>query len=196
MRPLISVTHGVTEAQAVQYCGGGRGAQTRQQATAKETRARTPVPSFANQQQGPACWTWGGDHLRRDCSQEARGRSTQARHQSAQVMCDHCGRAGHPRDRCFDLHPELTSGGRGRGGDAPRGRGDRGASAVGRPVVSAASATESAMAARIEQLEQRLAAMAGTGASSSTFHDGEDFPYLAWRRHSYQQRQSEFQVVG
>ncbi|OAE29005.1 hypothetical protein AXG93_3036s1320 [Marchantia polymorpha subsp. ruderalis] len=35
------------------------------------------------------------------------------------------------------------------------------------------------MAARIEQLEQRLAAMAGTGASSSTFHEGEDFPYLA-----------------
>ncbi|OAE20044.1 hypothetical protein AXG93_2584s1280 [Marchantia polymorpha subsp. ruderalis] len=35
------------------------------------------------------------------------------------------------------------------------------------------------MAARIEQLEQRLAAMAGTGTSSSTFHEGEDFPYLA-----------------
>ncbi|BBN08355.1 hypothetical protein Mp_4g10890 [Marchantia polymorpha subsp. ruderalis] len=59
------------------------------------------------------------------------------------------------------------------------GRGGRGAVAVGRLVASAASATESAMAARIEQLEQRLAAMAGTGASSSTFHEGEDFPYLA-----------------
>ncbi|OAE21291.1 hypothetical protein AXG93_868s1290 [Marchantia polymorpha subsp. ruderalis] len=144
--------------------GGGRGVQTRHQTAARDTGARAPVPSFAGQQQGPACWTCGGDHLRRDCPQEAGGQSSQARPQSAQVVCDHCGRAGHTRDRCFDLHPELTSGGRGRGGDAPRGRGGRGgrgAGAVGRPVASAASATESAMAARIEQLEQRLAAMAG-----------------------------------
>ncbi|PTQ43569.1 hypothetical protein MARPO_0024s0079, partial [Marchantia polymorpha] len=141
--------------------GGGRGVQTRHQTAARDTGARASVPSFAGQQQGPACWTCGGDHLRRDCPQEA---------------------GGHTRDRCFDLHPELTSGGRGRGGDAPRGRGGRGgrgAGAVGQLVASAASAIESVMAARIEQLEQRFAAMAGTGASSSTFHEGEDFPYLA-----------------
>ncbi|OAE23787.1 hypothetical protein AXG93_3340s1140 [Marchantia polymorpha subsp. ruderalis] len=144
MRRLISVTHGVTEAQAVQYwyrildrelrrrvrdatllsdasptlayvfalsekielniveervvtssfardaattsrvpqstaqsrpfgggSGGGRGVQTRHQTAARDTGARALVPSFAGQQQGPACWTCGGDHLRRDCPQEA-----------------------------------------------------------------------------------------------------------------------------
>ncbi|BBN11179.1 hypothetical protein Mp_5g09720 [Marchantia polymorpha subsp. ruderalis] len=35
------------------------------------------------------------------------------------------------------------------------------------------------MAAQIEQLEQRLAAMAGLGASTSTSYEGEDFSYLA-----------------
>ncbi|BBN15717.1 hypothetical protein Mp_7g00220 [Marchantia polymorpha subsp. ruderalis] len=35
------------------------------------------------------------------------------------------------------------------------------------------------MAARIEQLEQRLAAMAGMGASTSTSYEEEDFSYLA-----------------
>ncbi|PTQ36558.1 hypothetical protein MARPO_0063s0090, partial [Marchantia polymorpha] len=165
--------------------GGGRGVQTRHQTAARDTRARALVPSFAGQQQGPACWTCGGDHRRRDCPQEAGGQSSQARPQSAQLVCDHCGRAGHTRDRCFDLHPELTSGGRGRGGDASRGRGGRagrggrGAGVVGRPVASATSAIESAMAARIEQLEQRLAAMVSYGASTSTSYEEEDFPYLA-----------------
>ncbi|PTQ28729.1 hypothetical protein MARPO_0156s0026, partial [Marchantia polymorpha] len=197
MRRLISVTHGVTKAQAVQYWYRILDRELRRRVrdatllsdasptlayvfalsekielntveervtAARDTEARAPVPSFAGQQQGPACWTCGGDHLRRDCPHEAEG---------------------HTRDRCFDLHPELTFGGRGRGGDAPRGRGGRagrggrGAGVVGRPVASATSATESAMAARIEQLEQRLAAMAGTRASSSTFHEGENFPYLA-----------------
>ncbi|BBN14385.1 hypothetical protein Mp_6g11220 [Marchantia polymorpha subsp. ruderalis] len=237
MRRLISVTHGVTEAQAVQYwyrildrelrrrvrdatllsdasptlayvfalsekielniveervvtssfardaattsrvpqstaqsrpfgggSGGGRGAQTRHQTAARDTGARALVPSFAGQQQGPACWTCGGDHRRRDYPQEA---------------------GGHTRDRCFDLHPELTSGGRARGGDASRGRGGRagrggrGAGVVGRPVASATSATKSMMAARIEQLEQRLDAMVSSGASTSTSYEEEDFPYLA-----------------
>ncbi|PTQ27347.1 hypothetical protein MARPO_0204s0011, partial [Marchantia polymorpha] len=165
--------------------GGGHGVQTRHQTAARDTGARALVPSFAGQQQGPACWTCGGDHWRRDCSQEAGGQSSQARPQSAQVVCDHCGRAGHTRDRCFDLHLELTSGGRGRGGDASRGRGGRagrggrGAGVVGRPVASATSATKSAIAARIEQLEQRLAAMVSSGASTSTSYEEEDFPYLA-----------------
>ncbi|PTQ40682.1 hypothetical protein MARPO_0038s0037 [Marchantia polymorpha] len=165
--------------------GGGRGVQTRHQTAARDTGARALVPSFAGQQQGPACWTCGGDHRRRDCPQEAGGQSSQARPQSAQVVCDHCGRADHTRDRCFDLHPELTSGGRGRGGDASRGRGGRagrggrGAGVVGRPVASATSSIESAMAARIEQLEQRLAAMATSGASTSTSYVEEYFPYLA-----------------
>ncbi|PTQ47547.1 hypothetical protein MARPO_0007s0008, partial [Marchantia polymorpha] len=151
--------------------GGGRGVQTRHQTAARDT--------------GPPCWTCGGNHRRRDCPQEAGGQSSQARPQSAQVVCDHCGRAGHTRDRCFDLHLELTSGGRGRGGDASRGRGGRagrggrGAGVVGRPVASATSATESAMAACIEQLEQRLAAMASSGASTSTSYEEEGFPYLA-----------------
>ncbi|OAE26912.1 hypothetical protein AXG93_3882s1020 [Marchantia polymorpha subsp. ruderalis] len=41
------------------------------------------------------------------------------------------------------------------------------------------SSKESAMAARIEHLEKMLAAMADTGASTSTFHEGEYFSYLA-----------------
>ncbi|BBN08134.1 hypothetical protein Mp_4g09160 [Marchantia polymorpha subsp. ruderalis] len=172
-------------AQSRPFSGGGRGAQTRHQTAARDTGARALVPSFAGQQQGPACWTCGGDHQRRDCPQEAGGQSSQARPQSAQVVCDHCGRAGHTRDRCFDLHPELTCGGRGRDGDASRGRGGRagrggrGAGVVGRPVASATLSIESAMAARIEQLEQRLAAMATSGASTSTSYEEEDFPYLA-----------------
>ncbi|PTQ38247.1 hypothetical protein MARPO_0052s0045 [Marchantia polymorpha] len=47
------------------------------------------------------------------------------------------------------------------------------------PSASATSAIENAMAVRIEQLEQRLAAMAGLGASTSTSYEGEDFSYLA-----------------
>ncbi|PTQ44536.1 hypothetical protein MARPO_0020s0163, partial [Marchantia polymorpha] len=180
MRRLISVTHGVTEAQAVQYWYRILDRELRRRvrdATLLSDASPTLAYVFALSEkielnivgervQGPACWTCGGDHLRRDCPQEAGGRSSQARPQSAQVVCDHCGRAGHTRDRCFDLHLELTSGGRGRGGDASRGRGGRagkggrGAGVVGRPVASATSSIESAMAARIEQLEQRLAAMA------------------------------------
>ncbi|OAE18715.1 hypothetical protein AXG93_4846s1050 [Marchantia polymorpha subsp. ruderalis] len=180
------VPHSTTQSKPF---GGGsdgdRGAQTRHQMAAKDTVAHTSLPSFAGQQQGPSCWTCGGDHMRRDCPEEAGGRGSLARSHSAQVVCDHCGRAGHPRDWCFDLHPELTSGGRDRGGDAPRGRagrgdrGGRGAGAVGRTATSATSATESTMAARIEQLELRLVAMASSGASTSTSYEEENFSYLA-----------------
>ncbi|OAE18359.1 hypothetical protein AXG93_2727s1250 [Marchantia polymorpha subsp. ruderalis] len=71
---------------------------------------------------------------------------------------------------------------RGRDGDAPRGRvgrGGKGTGAIERTVATATSATERAMAARIEQLEQRLAPMAGLGASTSTSYEAEDFSYLA-----------------
>ncbi|BBN06970.1 hypothetical protein Mp_3g25410 [Marchantia polymorpha subsp. ruderalis] len=257
MRRLISITHGVTEAQAVQYwyrildrelrrrvrdatlmsnssptlahvfalsekielnmveervvtstfardttttsriphspaqsrpisesCGG----HTRHPSGHREPTTRPPLPSFSGQPQGPSCWTCGGGHMRKDCPQEREGQTSQARPQHAHVTCDHCHRPGHPRERCFDLHPELRSGGRGREGDAPRGRGGRGGrgsrggrgtGAIERTAASATSATESAMAARIEQLEQRLAAMAGLGASTSTSYEGEDFSYLA-----------------
>ncbi|PTQ31359.1 hypothetical protein MARPO_0112s0017 [Marchantia polymorpha] len=137
-----------SKAQSIPFgggSGGGRGAQTRPQTAARDTGARAPVPSFAGQQQGPTCWTCGGDHRRRDCPQEAGGRGGDAS--------------------------------RGRGGRA--GRGGRGAGVVGRLVASATSAKESAMAARIEQLEQRLAAMVSYGASTSTSYEEEDFPYLA-----------------
>ncbi|PTQ47194.1 hypothetical protein MARPO_0008s0049 [Marchantia polymorpha] len=243
MRRLISVTHGVTEAQAVQYwyrildrelrrrvrdatlmsdssptlahvfalsekielnmveervvtstfardttttsriphspaqsrpISGSRGGHTRHPSGQREPNARPPLPSFSGQPQGPSCWTCGGSHMRKDCPQEREGQTPHARPQPAQ--------------RCFDLHPELRSGGRGRGGDAPRGRGGqggrggrggRGNGTIEHTAASATSATESAMAARIEQLEQRLAAMVGLGASTSTSYEGEDFSYLA-----------------
>ncbi len=91
--------------------------------------------------------------------------------QLAQVQCDNCGRVNHPRERYFDLYPELKSGrGGGRGGMAqtsPGGRGGRGGGGGrGTPTIGAPPMTtlppmiEAAMAARIEQLEQRLVTMA------------------------------------
>ncbi|BBN01682.1 hypothetical protein Mp_2g09430 [Marchantia polymorpha subsp. ruderalis] len=158
---------------------GSRGGHTRHPSGHREPSARPPLPSFSGQPQGPSCWTCGGSHMRKDCPKEREGQTPQARPQPAHVTCDHCHRPGHPRERCFDLHPELRSVGRGRGGDAPRGRGGRGTGAIERTAASATSATESAMAARIEQLEQRLAAIAGLGASTSTSYEREDFFYLA-----------------
>jgi len=91
--------------------------------------------------------------------------------QSAQVQCDNCGRVSHPRERYFDLYPELKSGcGGGRGGVAQRGHGGRGGRGGGGGrstpmaraplVITPPPTTKAAMAARIEQLEQRFATMA------------------------------------
>lgn len=70
-------------------------------------------------------------------------------------MCDHCCRADHPPERCFDLHPELRFGDRGRGKGAPQDRGGRddGAGATGRPIVGAKHTIETAITARIKQFE-------------------------------------------
>ncbi len=91
--------------------------------------------------------------------------------QPAQVQCDNCGRIGHSRERCFDLYLELRSGHGGGGGRATLrnrdgrggrgGGGGRGTPTVGAPPVTTPPLTiEAAMAARIEQLEQKLATMA------------------------------------
>ncbi|OAE21641.1 hypothetical protein AXG93_2619s1090 [Marchantia polymorpha subsp. ruderalis] len=180
MRRLISVTHGVTEAHAVQYWYS---------ILDRELRRRVRDATLLSDASPTLPYVFAlFEKIELNIVEEraeAGGRSSQARPQSAQVVCDHCGRASHTQDQCFDLHPELTSGGRGRGGDASRGRGGRagrggrGAGVVGRPVASATSATESAMVARIEQLEQSLDAMASSGASTSTSYEEEDFPYLA-----------------
>ncbi len=83
--------------------------------------------------------------------------------QSAQVQCDNCGRVSHPRERCFDLYPELRSGrGGGCGGRGGRGGGGgKGTPTVGAPPVTTLPPTiEAAMVARIKQLEERLTTMA------------------------------------
>ncbi len=83
--------------------------------------------------------------------------------QLAQVQCDNFGRVSHPRERCFDLYPELRSGrdgGRGRaaqkghGGKGGRGGGGgQSTPAIGAALVATPPFTiKVAMAARIEQL--------------------------------------------
>ena len=74
-----------------------------------------PYPHLLVNNSGPSCWTCGGAHLRRDCPQENSGQASEMASQSSQASCDHCGRAGHTMERCFDLHCELRSE-RGRGG--------------------------------------------------------------------------------
>ncbi len=83
--------------------------------------------------------------------------------QSTQVHCDNCGWVGHPRERCFDLYPELILGhGGGRGRAAQKGHGGKGGRgggggqstpAIGAALVATPPFTiKVAMAARIEQL--------------------------------------------
>jgi len=154
------------------------------------------LPSFVNQQQGQSCWTCGGVHIRRDCPQESGGWTLANGSQSAQVQCDNCGRVGHPRECCFDLYPELRSGrGGGRGGAAQRGHGGRGGRGCGGgrgtpmvrapPVITPPLTTEAVMAAKIEQLEQRLATMASfqhrshSKGEAPTSYGGDDLFYMA-----------------
>ncbi len=71
--------------------------------------AQRPLPSFAGQQQGQSCWTYGGVHIRRDCPQESGGQTLINGFQLAQVQCDNCGQIDHPHEHCFDLYPKLRS---------------------------------------------------------------------------------------
>ncbi len=92
-----------------------------------------------------------------DCPQESGGRTLADGFQSAQVQCDNCGQVGHPRERCFDLYPELKSG---CGGAAQKGCGGRGGRSGGGgrgtpmvralPLITPPPTTEVAMAAKIE----------------------------------------------
>ncbi len=76
----------------------------------------------------------------------------------AQVQCDNCGRVDHPRERCFNLYPELKLGcAGGCGGTAQRGRVGRGGGGGRRtpmvrapPMITPPPTTEAAMAARIK----------------------------------------------
>ncbi|PTQ34011.1 hypothetical protein MARPO_0084s0073, partial [Marchantia polymorpha] len=192
MRRLISVTHGVTEAQAVQYW---------YRILDRELRRRVRDATLMSDSSPTLAHVFAlSENIELNMVEERVVTSTFARDttttsriphspaQSRPISGSRGGHTRHPSERCFDLHPELRSGGRGRGGDAPRGRGGRdgrggrggrGTGAIERTAASATSATESAMAARIEQLEQRLAAMASLGASTSTSYEGEVFSYLA-----------------
>ncbi|CAM6082310.1 unnamed protein product [Calypogeia fissa] len=245
MRRLISVTQGVTEAQAVQFWygilekdlrrrvrdatlladetpklatvfalserieqklvekkprssggatsssgggGGGRTVQARPYGGAGVERAPRAVPSYSGQPEGPSCWTYGGDHMRRDCpKQSSGGGGGGVGVRSAPFTCGHCGRTGHGKDRCFDLHPELRSErshGRPQGGRAGSGP----AEGRGATVAAPLSDTTATMAARIEELEQRIASMAvarprsSSGAGASTSYGGgdhEDYTFMA-----------------
>jgi hypothetical protein len=103
---------------------------------------------------------------------------------SAQVQCDNYGQVGHPRERCFDLYPEFRSShGGGRGGRG--GGGGRGTPTVGAPPAATPPPTiKATMAARIEQLEQRLATMASfqyrshSKGEASTSYGGNDLFYM------------------
>jgi len=151
------------------------------------------LPSFASQQQGQFCWTCGGVHIQRDCPQESGGWILANGSQSTQVQCDNYGRVGHLCEHCFDLYPELRLGrGGGRGGPAQRDRGGRGGGG-GRgtpmvrapPVITPPPTTKATMAARIEQLEQRLATMTSfqhrshLKGEAPTSYGGDDLFYMA-----------------
>ncbi len=175
--------------------GGSCGSQVQPQSSYGGTGAQRPLLSFAGQQQGQSCWTCGGVHIRRDCPQENGGRTLADGFQSTQVQFDNYGWVSHPRERCFDFYPELRSSrGGGRGGTTQRGRGGRGGrgggGGKGTPTVGAPPdatpppTTEVAMAARIEQLEQRLATMASfqhrshLGGKVPTSYGGDDLFYM------------------
>ncbi|KAH8975228.1 hypothetical protein BDL97_01G144200 [Sphagnum fallax] len=196
-RDIVTTYRGQQSTSQLHTGGGGsRGGQVRPQLGSGRTGAQRPLLSFTNQQQGPSCWTCGGAHIRRDYPQESGGWTLADGSQSAQVQCDNYGRVGHPRERCFDLYPELRSGrGGGRGGATQRGRGGRGGRGGGAgrgtpmvrapPLITPPPTTEVAMAIRIEQLEQRLATMASfqhqshSRGEAPTSYGGDDLFYMA-----------------
>ncbi|CAM6104817.1 unnamed protein product [Calypogeia fissa] len=169
--------------------GGGRTIQARPYGGAVVERAPRAVPSYSGQLEESSCWVCGGDHMKRDCpkrSSVGRGGGGGAGARSAPFTCGHYGWVGHGRDRCFELHPEMRSerpqvrpsGGRG----AVRPAGGRGATAA-TPLPT----TSASMAARIEELEQRIVSMAvahprsGLRAGASTSYGGEpnDYTFMA-----------------
>ncbi|CAM6111262.1 unnamed protein product [Calypogeia fissa] len=169
--------------------GGGRTVQARPYGGAGVERAPRAVPSYSGQPEGSSCWVCGGDHMKKDCpkrSSAGRGGGGGAGARSAPFTCGHCGWVGHGRDRCFELHPEMRL-------ERPQVRplGGRGAAgpAGGRSATAAAplSTTTATMAARIEELEQRIASMAvahprsGSGVGASTSYGGEpnDYTFMA-----------------
>ncbi|CAM6115133.1 unnamed protein product [Calypogeia fissa] len=98
--------------------------------------------------------------MKRDCPERSGGGGGGGA-RSASATCDHCRRPGSTKDRCFDLHPELRSEqsrGRPQGGRA----GSRAAEGRGAMAAAPLPATTATMAARIEELEQRIASMAVT----------------------------------
>ncbi len=190
-RDIVTTSRG--QQSTSQPRSGGGGGRVQPQSGSGGMGAQRPLPSFTSQQRGQSCWTCGGAHIRRDCPQESGGRTFADGSQSAQIQCDNYGRVGHLRERCFDLYLELRSGrGGGRGGAAQKGRGGRGGGG-GRgtlmvmtpPVITPPPTTEAAMAARIEQLEQRLATMASfqhrshSKGEAPTSYGGDDIFYMA-----------------
>ncbi|OAE18944.1 hypothetical protein AXG93_1976s1510 [Marchantia polymorpha subsp. ruderalis] len=213
MQRLISVTHGVTEAQAVQYWYRILDIELRRgvrDATLMSDSSSTLAHVFTLSEkielnmleERVVTSTFARDTTITSCIPHSTTQSCPMGGGSGSHGVHTRYPSGHrepsvrPPLPSFPGEPQGPScwtckGGhmrKGHGGDAPRGRvgrggkasrGGRGIGAIGRTVASATFATESAMAARIEQFEHRLAAMAGLGASTSTSYEGEDFSYLA-----------------
>ncbi len=75
-RDIITTSHGQQSTSQPRTGGGGsHGGHVRFQLGSGGTGAQKPLPSFASQQQGPSCWTCGGVHIRRDCTQESGGQT-------------------------------------------------------------------------------------------------------------------------
>jgi hypothetical protein len=116
-------------------------------------------PSYAGQVE---CWECGGPHRKIDCPElkkmkgNSSGGSTAPQARKV-VVCDNCGKEGHPIERCFQLHPELMRSGPAWRKGSGKGQGG-GNSTSGRG--GGTQSKDATAAVRIEELEKMVASLA------------------------------------